>query len=141
MRRLTTLAVLALLVSGCGGSGGGVSESEHVSAVVHRYFSSFANGNGAELCPLLTQSAQDKMVEVVESDERELGRSDTVPTCPEAVKFFGRVALFKSAKVIAVSITGTNAIGTVKVGSFHTGSVTLSKTAAGWLINNLPGQT
>jgi hypothetical protein len=141
MRRLTTLAVLALLVSGCGGGGSGGSESEQVSAVVHRYFSSFARGSGTELCPLLTQSAQGKMVEVVESDEQELGRASTVHTCLEAVKFFGDVAVDKSAKVIGVSVTGANAKVTVKVGSFHAGSVTLSKTAAGWLINKLPGQT
>lgn len=139
MRRLTTLAVLALLVSGCGG--GGVSESEQVSAVVHRYFSSFASGNGTELCPLLTQSAQDKMVAVVESDERELGRVSTVHTCLDAVRFFGGVAVDRSAEVIDVSITGADAIVTVKVGNLHAGSVTLSKTAAGWLINKLPGQT
>ncbi len=143
MRRLTALAtVLALLVSGCGSEGaGGIRESEQVSSVVHRYFSSFTRGSGTELCPLSTQSAQDKMVDVVESDERELGRSSTVPGCPEAVKFYGGVALFKNAKVIAVSITGTTATVTVKVGSFHSGLVTLSKTAAGWLINQLPGQT
>jgi hypothetical protein len=81
------------------------------------------------------------MVEVAESDERELGRSITVRVCPGAVKFLGGGALFKSAKVIAVSTTGTNAIVTVKVGSFQPGSVTLSKTAAGWLVNKLPGET
>ncbi len=41
----------------------------------------------------------------------------------------------------AVSITGATATVTVKVGSFHSRRVTLSKTAAGWLINKLPGQT
>ncbi len=143
MRLLTVLAtVLALLVSGCGSEGaGGIRESEQVSAVVQRYFSSFARGSGTELCPLLTQSAQDKMVEVVDSDERELGRYATVAGCPEAVKFYGNVALFENAKIIAVSITGTTATVTVKVGSLHSGQVTLSKTAAGWLINRLPGQT
>jgi hypothetical protein len=142
MRLLTVLAtVLALLVSGCGSEGaGGMRESEQASSVVQRYFSSFARGDGTELCPLLTQSAQDKMVEVVDSDERELGRSSTLSGCPEAVKFYGDVALFKNTKVIAVSITGTTAIVTVKVGSLDSGPVTLSKTAAGWLINRLPGQ-
>ncbi|MGD0453219.1 MAG: hypothetical protein ABSB69_06440 [Solirubrobacteraceae bacterium] len=123
MRRLTALAtVLALLVSGCGSEGAGdIRESEQVSSVVHRYFSSFARGSGTELCPLLTQSAQDKMVAVVESDERELGRSDPALACPEAVEFFRRVdmAPLADTKVIAVSITGTNATVTVKVGSFH----------------------
>ena len=57
------------------------------------------------------------------------------------MKFYGGVALFKNAKVIAVSITGATATVTVKVGSFHSRRVTLSKTAAGWLINKLPGQT
>ena len=143
MRLLTVLAtVLALLVSGCGSEGtGGIGEREQVSSVVQRYFSSFARGDGAELCPLLTQSAQDKMVEVVESDERELGRSSTGSGCPEAVKFYGDVALFKNMKVIAASITGATATVTVKVGSLHSGPVTLSKTAAGWLIDKLPGQT
>ena len=145
MRRLTALGtMLTLLVSGCGSAGaGGIRESERVSSVVHRYFSSFALGSGTELCALLTQSAQDKMVAVVESDERELGRSDTARACPEAVEFFRRVdmSLLADTKVIAVSITGTTATVTVKVGSFHSGPVTLSKTAAGWLINKLPGQT
>ena len=62
---------------------GGIRESEQVSSVVHRYFSSFTRGSGTELCPLSTQSAQDKMVDVVESDERELGRSSTVPGTPK----------------------------------------------------------
>lgn len=137
MRRLTTLAVLGLLVGGCGGSG---SESEQVSAVIHRYFSAYARGSGTELCPLLTQSAQDKMVEVVESDEQELGRASTVHTCLQAVKFFGRVAQAENAEIVSASITGANATVTVKVGSSHAGSVTLSKTAAGWLINKLPGE-
>jgi hypothetical protein len=143
MRRLRVPAmVLALLVCGCGSEGaGGIPESEQVRSVVRRYFSAFARSSGTELCPLLTQSAQNKMVEVVESDERELGRSSTAPGCPEAVKFFGGGAVFKNVKVIAVSITGTTATVTVKVGSFHSGRVALSKTAAGWLINQLPGQT
>jgi hypothetical protein len=142
MRRLTALATaLAILVTGCGSEGaGGIRESEQVGSVVHLYFSSLARGSGTELCPLLTQSARAKMVEVVESDERELGRSSTVPGCPEAVKFFGGVALFKNVKVTAVSITGATATVTVKVGTSHSGPVTLSKTAAGWLINKLPGQ-
>jgi hypothetical protein len=145
MRRLTALAtVLALLVSGCGSEGAGdIRESEQVSSVVRRYFSSFAHGSGTELCPLLTQNAQDKMVEVVESDERELGRSDPARACPEAVEFFRRVdmASIADTKVIAVSITGTNATVTVNVGNLPTGSVFLSKTVAGWLIDELPGQT
>jgi hypothetical protein len=141
MRRLTTVAVLALLVGGCGSGGGGVSESNQVSGVVHRYFSAYARGSGTELCRLLTQSAQDKMVEVVESDERELGRSSAAHACPEAVKFFGRVAQVENTKVLSVSITGTDAAVTVKAGSFHTGAVTLTKTPAGWLINRLPGET
>jgi hypothetical protein len=136
-RRIVALAVAALALTGCGA---GASESEQVSSVVHRYFSSFARGSGTELCPLLTQSVQDKMVEVAESDERELRRSSTVRACPEAVKFLGGGTLFENAKVIAVSITGTNATVTVKVGSLHRGPVTLSKTAAGWLINKLPGE-
>jgi hypothetical protein len=140
MRRLTTLAMLALLVSGCAGGGSGGSESEQVSAVVLRYFAAYARGSGTELCPLLTRSAQDKMVEVVESDEKELGRSSTVHTCLQAVQFFGRVLQAENAKVISASITGTNATVTVKVGSLHAGSVTLSKTAAGWRINKLPGE-
>jgi hypothetical protein len=139
MRRLTTLATgLALLVSGCGG---GVSEGDQVSSVVHSYFSSFARGDGTELCPLLNQRAKDEIVEVAESDERELGRSSTVRACPEAVKFFGGVAQFKNASVIAVSITGASATVTVKVGSFPAAPVTLSKTAVGWLFNKLPGST
>jgi hypothetical protein len=143
MRRPTALAtVLALLVSGCGSEGAGdIRESEQVSSVVHRYFSSFARGSGTELCSLMTQSAQDKMVEVVGSDEREHGRARAVHTCFEAVAYFGGVALVKNTKIIAVSITGTTATVTVKVGNFHSGPVTLSKTAAGWLINKLPGQT
>jgi len=140
MRRPTTLAVLALLVSGCGGGGGGVSESEQVSAVVNRYFSAYARGSGTELCPLLTRNAQDKMVEVVESDEQELGRASTVHTCLQAVQFSGRVAQAENTEIISASITGTNATVTVKAGSLHAGSVTLSKTAAGWLINKLPGE-
>jgi hypothetical protein len=140
MRRLTALATLALLASGCGGGGSGVSEREQVSAVVLRYFSAFARGSGTELCPLLIQSAQDKMVEIVESDEHEAGRPGTVHTCLRAVQFFGPVRQSENAKVISASITGTNATVTVKVGSLHAGSVTLSKTAAGWLINKLPGE-
>ncbi len=139
MRQLTTLALLTLLVSGCGGSGG-VSESEQVAAVVHRYFSAYTRGNGTELCPLLTQSAQDKMVEVAESDEQELRRSSTVHTCVQAVRFFGRVVQAENAEVISASIAGTNATVTVKVGSLHAGSITLSRTAAGWLIEKLPGE-
>jgi hypothetical protein len=132
--------LVLLFAPGCGA---GTSESAQVSSVVQRYFSSFARASGTELCPLLTQSVKDKMVEVVESDERELGRATTVRACSEAVKFFGGVdvAIFKTAKVIAVSITGTSATVTVKVGSLHAGPVTLSKTAAGWLINRLPGET
>jgi hypothetical protein len=132
--------MLALLVSGCGGSGGTGSENGQVSAVVLRYFSAYGRGSGTELCPLLTRSAQDKMVEVVESDEQELGRSSTVHTCLQAVQFFGPVVQAENAKVISSSITNTSATVTVKVGSLHAGSVTLSKTAAGWLINAFPGE-
>lgn len=143
MRRLTTLAAFAVFAGGCGssGSGSGASESSQISAVVHRYFSAYAGGSGTELCPLLTQTAQDKMVEVVQSDERELGRSSAVHTCPEAVEFIGRVAQVENTKVLSVSITGTDAAVTVKAGNLHTGDVTLSKTATGWLINSLPGET
>ena len=61
-------------------------------------------------------------------------------SCLQAVQFFGRVRQADNAKVISASITGTNATVTVKVGRLHAGSVTLSKTAAGWLINKLPGE-
>jgi hypothetical protein len=135
--------MLALLLGGCGsgGDGGsGGSENEQVSAVVLRYFSAYARGSGSELCPLLTRSAQDKMVEVVESDEKELGRPSTIHTCLQAAQFFGPVLQAENAKVISASITGTNATVTVKVGSLHGGSVALSKTAAGWRINKLPGE-
>jgi hypothetical protein len=135
-----TPIVLALLLSGCGDSGAGVSESSQVSAVVHRYFTAYARGSGAELCSLLTGSAQSKMVEVMESDEQELGRSGTVHTCIQAVQFFGRVAQAENTEIISASITGTNAIVTVKAGSLQAGSVTLSKTAVGWLITKLPGE-
>jgi len=140
MRRLRTLAMLALLVSGCGGSGSGVPESAQVSAVVLRYFSAYARGSGTELCALLTGGAQEKMVEVVESDERELGRPNTVHTCLQAVRFFGRVLQAENTKVLSASITGTIATVMVKVGSLHAGSVSLSKTAAGWIISRLPGE-
>jgi hypothetical protein len=140
MRRLTTVALLSMLVCGCGGGGNGGSESAGVDAVVLRYFAAYARGSGTELCPLLTPSAREKMVEVVESDEQELGRPSTVHTCLEAVNFFGRVLQAEHTRVISTSITGINATVTVKVGSLHTGSVTLSKTAAGWLIVKLPGE-
>lgn len=78
------------------------------------------------------------MVEVVESDERELGRPSTVHTCLQAVQFFGRVHQSENAKVISASIGGTDATVSIKVGNLHAGSVTLSKTGAGWLINTLP---
>lgn len=136
---LPALAVLALLVSGCGGRGE-TSESDQVSAVVDRYFSAYARGDGAELCPLLTQSAQDKMVGVVESDERELGRSSTVRTCLQAVQFLGRVRQAENTKILSVSIAGTDATVAVKVGSFHAGSVTLRKAAPGWQLDRLPGE-
>jgi hypothetical protein len=140
MRRLTTLAMLALLVSGCGGSGSGAPESAQVSAVVLRYFSAYARGSGTELCPLLTGSAQETMLEVVESDERELGRPSTAHTCLQAVRFFGPVLQAENTKVLSASIAGTNARVTVKVGNLHAASVFLSKTAAGWLISRLPGE-
>ncbi|HEX3518498.1 MAG TPA: hypothetical protein VHT29_05640 [Solirubrobacteraceae bacterium] len=140
MRRLTTLAMLTLLVSGCGGGEAGASETGQVDAVVLRYFSAYARGSGAELCALLTRSAQHKMVEVVESDEQELGRVSSVRTCLQAVDFLGRVPQAENAKVISASIMGANATVTVKVGSLHAGAVTLSKTAAGWLVDKLPGE-
>jgi hypothetical protein len=134
--------MFALALPFAAGCGTGASESEQVSAVVHSYFSSYARASGTELCPLLTASAQHRMVEVVESDERERGRAGTVGACPEAVQFFRGVdvSLFKSVNVLAVSITGTNATVTVKVGSLHAGLVFLSRTATGWLISKLPGE-
>lgn len=139
MRRLTTLAtVLAVLVSGCART---TSEGDQVSSVVQRYFSSYASGSGGELCPLLTGRAQGEIVEVAESDRRELARPSAVRTCSEAVRFFGRVAEVKSTTVLAVSITATNATVTVKVGDLKAGRVWLTKTAAGWLFTKLPGST
>jgi hypothetical protein len=138
--------LFALLVSGCAGGGSGVPggeqvrEGEQVSAVVVRYFSALARDSATDVCPLLIGSAQRKMVEVVESDEQELGRSSTVHTCVQAARFFGGVPQFENAKVISASVTRTNATVTVKVGSLHVASVTLSKTATGWLINKLPGE-
>ena len=140
MRRLTTLAMLTLLVSGCGGSGSDAPESGHVDAVVLRYFSAYARGDGAELCPLLTPSAQDKMVEVVDSDEQELRRSSAAQTCLQAVEFLGPVLQAEDANVLSTSITASKATVTVKVGTLHAGSVSLSRTPAGWLINKLPGE-
>ncbi|HEY2719233.1 MAG TPA: hypothetical protein VGI52_06345 [Solirubrobacteraceae bacterium] len=141
MKRLTTLAMLTLLVSGCGGDGSEASEGKRVGAVVLHYFSAYARGSGAELCPLLTRSAQRKMVEVAGSDEQELGQSSAVHTCLQAVGFLGRVPQAENARVISTSITGTSAMVTVKAGGLPAGSVTLSETAAGWLINKLPGET
>ena len=80
------------------------------------------------------------MVEVVDSDEQELGRSRTAHTCLQAVQFFGPVLQAEHTKILSVSITGTNATVTVKVGSLHAGSVFLSKTVAGWIISRLPGE-
>jgi hypothetical protein len=141
MRRLTAVAMLALVLSGCGGSGSGdgVSEATQVSAVVLRYFSASARGSATELCPLLTASAQETMVEVVVSDERELGRPSTVHTCLQAVRFFGRIPQEENTKILATSLTGAKATVTVKVGSLQAGSVLLSRTAAGWMISTLPG--
>jgi hypothetical protein len=138
MRRLMTLTALGFVAIGCGGSG---SESGQVAAVVKGYFSAYARGDGSGLCPLLTQSAQSKMVEVAESDEQELGRPPTVRACPEAVNFLGPVRLARSATVISVSIAGDNATVIVKLGGLHAGPVTLSRAASGWLIDKLPGET
>jgi len=140
MRRLTTVALLSLLVCGCGGGGDGGSETTAVNAVVLRYFSAYARGSGTELCALLIPSAQEKMVEVVESDERELGRPSNVHTCLQAINFFGPVLQAEHTRVISTSITGVEATVTVKVGSLRAGSVKLSKTVAGWLIAKLPGE-
>jgi hypothetical protein len=137
MKRLGTLGTLALLMSGCGGGG---ATSDQVSAVVLHYFSAYARGSGTELCPLLTQSARIKMVEVVASDEQEAGRPSTVHTCLQAAQYLGPVPQAEKAKVVSASVTGADSTVTVKVGSLRAGSVTLTKTAAGWLINKLPGE-
>lgn len=140
MKRLIAFAFCALLLGGCGGARAGGSEAGPVSAVVNRYFSAFARGDGPGLCALLTPGAQATMVAVVDADEREAGRAGGPRSCTEAARSFGPVTLFDDAKVLSVSISGDAATAKVKVGGLHEASVTLSRTAEGWVLSKLPGQ-
>ncbi len=140
MKRSVASILCALALGGCGGSAAGGSEAGPVSAVVNRYFAAFAGGDGPGLCALLTPAAQATMVAVVESDERAAGRAGSPRSCTEAARFFGPVSLYGDAKVLSVSTSGDEATAKVKVGSLREASVTLSRTANGWLLSKLPGQ-
>lgn len=71
-RWLALGAVVAVLVAGCGGSGGSKPQQspdvKAVSNVVKRYLSALAAGDGPTACSLMTKRYRDKIVAGAPSD-------------------------------------------------------------------------
>jgi hypothetical protein len=150
--RAAALALVPMAFAGCGGSksksaGGTKSESAEVASVAHRYYAALASGNGSEFCSLLTGETREELIKEIQSVYRIQGRQANNLTCPLVVKTLregirqDQIAGLKQAKVTVVSLSGNSATVSVTLsiaGRSRATAVTLSKTAAGWLISKLP---
>jgi hypothetical protein len=157
LRRVAALALVPLAFAGCGGSKSKSAEqsqpesakaskadSAEVIAVVHRYYAALASGNGSEYCSLLTDATKERLLRQIQAASRSQGNL----TCPQVVKVLRRgirqdqITALKQAKAAVVSLSGDNATvsATLSIGGQSRATVvTLSRTAAGWLIGKLPG--
>ena len=132
-RALGALAVIAVVVSGCGG--GGESDKQKIESTVHDYFTAFSVGDYAKACSALAQTTQD-----------DLAKAARVKDCPTAlargaakadVKQFAQQ--LKNVQVTSVQVKGKTATARVKaLGS--TTSVPLTKEGSNWKVQGPAGE-
>jgi hypothetical protein len=143
-KRIAALVAVSTVLGGCGT--GTKSETGQVSAVAHRWFSAFADGNGSELCSLMTDEAKQRLIHTESFDSGGSGRrancSEAVKTLHEGVireaREAGRsdpLAELREVKVTVLSQSGQKATARVTLPAGDVTDVPLSKTAAGWLIS------
>jgi hypothetical protein len=141
---MSVLVVAGALVGGCGGNGKG--EDAQIRSVVRRWLAAFANGNGPDLCSLMTPRATRQLLSGEYLHTTNVGRR---ARCPEEVRKLhdGVIKEFHEArrgnplvellkvKVDVRSLSSQDATARL---TFPAGNVTdlpLSKTTAGWRIS------
>lgn len=143
-KRVAALVGLSIALGGCGA--GTKSEAQQIGSVARRWFSAFADGNGPELCSLMTDRAKQDLMreEGIDSD-----KSGHPASCSERVEtlYAGAIreareagrndpfAELREAKVTVFSQSGQNAKARVTLPAGDVTDVPLSKGAAGWLIS------
>jgi mono/diheme cytochrome c family protein len=144
-RRATMPALAALaLLAGCGETR---SDPAQVRSAAQRYFAGLANGDGAEVCSLLTGEAQQQVLRAartVDTLAKRL-RRPLAGGCPGFVSLYAKalaedpqsVQATKQVKIGSATVRGVNA--TVRVQERGTGVqlLPLVKTAHGWRISEL----
>jgi hypothetical protein len=144
-RMLVAVAVYASTVLvACGAA---ESNSAQVETVAHHYFAALGNGNGSELCSLLTGETKQRLIRSGSVVAALAHRSNT-PGCPEIVTAVhetlgsDQLAELRRVKVSVHSLSGNNA--SVRVTVPKTGRtvlVPMTKTEAGWLVSGVQLQT
>ncbi len=143
-KRVAALVGLSIAFGGCGA--GTKSEAQQIGSVARRWFSAVADGNGPELCSLMTDEAKQRLFREEGLDS---GKSGHPASCSEEVKTLyagvireareaGRsdpFAELRGAKVTVPSQSGQSATARVALRGGNVTDVPLSKTAAGWLIS------
>ena len=144
-RRMLALAAASVALVGCGTGTG--AERERISAVVRRFYVAFANGDGAEMCKLVSEHQRQRLAgEEVPGAPRGRGSA----SCPERVRMLHDAVLreypaaahegdplaeLRRATVAVVSLTDLNAVARVRFPAGYASDVPLAKTAAAWVIS------
>jgi hypothetical protein len=136
-RASSALAVLALLVTGCGGGGDKGSDQEQVTAVVTDFAHAFGKGDGAKACKLLTPGARDAFVSRISTLVGTRDCESAIGKLP-AVAGANVTGPFQTAKVDGVKVTGGTATARLTAAG-HSAEVTLQKRDGDWLLTRVPG--
>jgi hypothetical protein len=135
---ISALAVLAVLVAGCGGgSGDKGSDPKQVATAVTDFAHAFGKGDGAKACALLTPGARDAFVARISSLVGTRDCADAIGKLP-AVAGANVTGPFQTATVDTVKVTGNNATARLIAGG-HSAQVTLQKRDGDWLLTRVPG--
>jgi Putative lumazine-binding len=140
--RWITVAVVAALAGGCGGSddesapGSGASDREAVEAVAHEYLEALIAGDGERTCALLTEDAQEQVKTWT-----------TASTCEDGIGQFGDFIDEKDAdadeklrdvSVEQVTVTGDKAEAQVESGDGSPRPASFEKVGDTWKVAGFP---
>jgi hypothetical protein len=131
------LAVVALVVPGCGGGGDKPPGEKEAGAAVTSYAHAFGGGDGDKACALLTPDARDAFVKRVASL---VGTTDCAEAMAKLQSFAGPnvTGPFEDATVSDVQVDGDKATATLVAGG-HSEKVTLELHGDDWLLTKAPG--
>jgi|tagenome__1003787_1003787.scaffolds.fasta_scaffold20795464_1 ketosteroid isomerase-like protein len=132
-RALGALAVIAVVISGCGG--GGQSDKQKIESTVHDYFAAFSDGDYAKACDALAERTREDLTKAarVKDCATALGRG----AAKADVKQFAQQ--LKNVQVESVDVHQSTATAKVKaLGS--TTSVPLTKEGSDWKVQGPAGE-